>query len=154
MNELHNVSNDNVIDSNASSSDEVEEEYDIVGDDNLSDEDYHDNENYPILKKRKSLFALLSLGCGFLAVILCCFSFGADIFLPLISFLSGALQIILAITGIVFFIIDLIKNKSSNGMSYAGLIFSTLSIILAFLQIAYAIIVTTSFVISVLIHAF
>ena len=153
MNEFLNASND-MTNGDNSTIEEPSEEYDIVGDDSLSDDDYHDNENYPLLEKRKSLFALLSLGCGFIAVILCCFSFGADVFFPLISFLSGGFQIILAITGIVFFIIDLIKNKSPNGMAYAGLIFSSLSVILALLQISYAIIATTSFIISVLIHAF
>lgn len=133
---------------------DTEEGYLISCDDTLSDDDYHDNENYPILKQRKSLFALLSLSCGLVAVLLCCISFGADLVLPLISFLSGSLQILLAITGIVFFVVDLIKNKAPNGMACAGLVSSVLSAALAILQILYAIIITTSFVVSVLFHAF
>ncbi|MBQ8546546.1 MAG: hypothetical protein IJ437_06370 [Clostridia bacterium] len=148
MNDIQNLQQTSI------SQDESDDECYIIGDDSLSDEDYHDNENYPILKTRKSLFALLSFCCGFIAVLLCCISFGADVFLPLISFLSGGLQIILAITGIVFFVIDIIKNKAPNGLAYAGLISSMLSIVLAILQITYAIIVATSFVVSVLVHAF
>ncbi len=123
-------------------------------DDFLSDDDFHDHENYPRLEKRKSVYAFASLSCGLVASLICCLSFGIDFFAPAFGFISGFLQMSVANAGIILFIFDLIKNKKPNGMSYAGLISSILSIIIASFQILSASIVSIIFIVSVLVHVF
>ncbi len=120
----------------------------------LSDDDFHDHENYPRLEKRKSIYAFASLSCGLIASLICCLSFGIDFFAPAVGFISGFLQISVANAGIILFIVDLIKNKKPNGMSHAGLIASVFSIIIASFQILYASIATIIFIVSVLVHVF
>ncbi len=118
----------------------------------LSDDDFHDHENYPKLEKRKSIYAFASLSCGLVASLICCLSFGVDFFVPAIGFLSAILQISIANAGIILFVFDLITNKKPNGMSYAGLISAVLSIVIAAFQLLYSAIVSITFIISVLMH--
>lgn len=133
---------------------EEDESYSAQDENAISDDDFHDHENYPRLEKRKTIYAFASFSCGLVASLICCLSFGVDFFAPAAGFISGFLQISVANAGIILFVFDLIKNKKPNGMSYAGLIASTFSIIIATFQILYASIVSITFIVSVLVHVF
>ena len=76
------------------------------------------------------VFAILSLAFSIASIVLGCFCCCISPVLGL------TLWTIAAVAGIVFFVIDKVVNKRTNGMAIAGLIISIISLVLVVISIA------------------
>ena len=92
---------------------------------------YHDHENYPSHITFKHPFMnIISLICGLLSSLFCVCASPAP-FLKYLPSLWLILSAFFSILGIGLFIFDLIKSKTVNGLSVAGLILSILGAVLS-----------------------
>ena len=112
---------------------------------------YHDNENYPSHITFKHPFMnIISLLCGLLSSLFCVCAAPAPFFhyLPALWLILSAL---FSVLGIGLFIFDLIKSKTVNGLSIAGLLVSLLG---AFVSAVTAFIIFVIFVIDSILAIF
>lgn len=116
----------------------------VIQDNENDDEDillstgeyYHDHENYPTHETFKHPFMnFLSLICGGLSCLCCVCASPTPIFDVHLIYMFPAL--LFSLLGTILFIFDLIKTKTANGLSIAGLIVSLVGGIISIINLGF-----------------